>query len=422
MHIKKKIILVSYYGGIDGSCQSEWLDDKIDAINHLDYKIILITSTACKKNHFIKKNDHLKIHKLIRIPSLSAIDNLHEFELNKETNNFFLNFSRLLLGFLGMPFDLVIYLITLGKGEGRWLWSITSFIQILLQKKDDDTLIVSTGGPASAHIAAIIAKILSFKSLKLITELQDPLSGEKIGRNIFSSLYLIMVEIFILKFSDKIIYVTKEAAFKASHKFKKFKNKIFGIYPGSRLFIQNQSLVFNKTEKKITFIHLGSLYSTRNFDILVKAINCDDQISKMIINKEIKFKIVNLGHVAPEIRNRIKKINYIKIFKPRNRIKALNIAKMYDYLLLIQNNDSRSKLTIPYKTYDYLNLNKPIFSLIQNNELKNILKVNGHLTASTSDQTEVNQNLRNIFLNKYEFLGNKTTFQNTKFIKEFIDA
>ena len=29
---QKKILIISYYAGIPGACQSEWLDDKIDSL------------------------------------------------------------------------------------------------------------------------------------------------------------------------------------------------------------------------------------------------------------------------------------------------------------------------------------------------------------------------------------------------------
>ena len=48
--------------------------------------------------------------------------------------------------------------------------------------------IYSTGGPASAHLATIlVSRILKINN---IIELQDPLSGDDIGRNSYSKRYL----------------------------------------------------------------------------------------------------------------------------------------------------------------------------------------------------------------------------------------
>ena len=58
-------------------------------------------------------------------------------------------------------------------------------------------------------------------------------------------------------------------------------------------------------------------------------------------------------------------------------------------LLLIQNNDDRSKVTIPYKTYDYLNLGKPILALQNSTELADLVKNCGHFSASVSDVEEI---------------------------------
>ena len=63
----------------------------------------------------------------------------------------------------------------------------------------------------------------------------------------------------------------------------------------------------------------------------------------------------------------------------------MRLALSYDLLLLVQHTDNRSKLTIPYKTWDYLNLQKPILALLNNNELKTLLDELGHYTCNVND-------------------------------------
>ena len=59
---------------------------------------------------------------------------------------------------------------------------------------------MTSGGPASAHLAGIILGKLF--SVPVIVELQDPLSGEGIGRNDEARGWLYKVEKFIVDYAD----------------------------------------------------------------------------------------------------------------------------------------------------------------------------------------------------------------------------
>ena len=62
------------------------------------------------------------------------------------------------------------------------------------------------------------------------------------------------------------------------------------------------------------------------------------------------------------------------------------------YLLLVQHNDERSKETIPYKFYDYLNLRIPIFAITNNEELNSlILKTGGIVCKADSIDSIYNE-------------------------------
>jgi hypothetical protein len=76
-----------------------------------------------------------------------------------------------------------------------------------------------------------------------------------------------------------------------------------------------------------------------------------------------------------------------------NRQDGLREASKADYLLLVQHSDSRSEETIPYKTYDYLNLGAPIFGVINNPELAELLKDRG-FAGSAKDIDSTKQAIR----------------------------
>lgn len=361
-----KVLIFSYYANLPGACQAEWIDDKLDAINKLNYKYSIITSPSADKINGAIKH--------YRVLSISFRDFQDEFGRCKQRNFSlaFLYFWLPVSFILGNLFDLIQFFVTKGLGEGRWSWGFTSllfgFVSIIREGRPD--IIFSTGGPASAHMSSVLLGRLFNR--KVIIELQDPLSGSDIGRNERARGFLFKLEKFLANNVYKLVYVTKSAQNFAQKQFKT--NNIFHIYPGSKPFLDKKLKFKNKISKKISLIHLGSLYSTRNFDTLLLAFD------KLFQNKKLSptnIEIINLGHVAHDIALKIQKYSFVKIYKPVNRLEALKIASSCDILLLIQNNDKRSSVTIPYKTYDYLNLSLPILGLTNSDEIDSMIVSNG---------------------------------------------
>jgi hypothetical protein len=214
----------------------------------------------------------------------------------------------------------------------------------------------------------------------VVIELQDPLSGDDIGRNKQARGWLYRVEKLIVASADKTVYVTKAAAAFAASQFQS--SRVFCVYPGAKNFaiIPGQQKV--NSNNKIRIIHLGSLYATRNFRPIITAIDSLIESGKLTSSG---FELINLGHVAKEISDEILLKPYVKILPPVSREEALRIAADCDVTLLIQNSDERSKVTIPYKTYDYLNLGNGMLALLNSDELTELLSRCGHIAAPLSD-------------------------------------
>ena len=272
--------------------------------------------------------------------------------------------------------------MTRGVGEGRWSWlisaSLAGLFTILIFKPDK---ILTSGGPASAHLAGlIVGKVFA---LPVIVELQDPLSGEGIGRNSQARGWLYRVEKYILKNATKTVYVTKLAADFARREFGI--GNVQAIYPGSK----NFGLKYRRNKNKsIRIIHLGSLYSTRNFDSIIKALDI------LIVSKKIntnEVELINLGHVSEYERSKLSDKLYVKILSPIPRKEALKYASECDISLLIQHIDKRSNVTIPYKTYDYLNIGNHIMGLLNSEELKNMMVHYGHVAIGIKDTDSICQ-------------------------------
>lgn len=386
----EKILIFSYYSTVPGACQAEWIDDKIEGLIIGRKDVALISSIYGGKSK-------LKISHT-RVPSISLADFLFEIKRARTERNLFhfltLAFVPFALTF-GAVIDLFFLFVTKGIGEGRWSWLISaSLIGVLSILKFKPDKILSTGGPASAHLAGIIlAKLFS---LPIIVELQDPLSGESIGRNKEARTWLYKVEKYIIENVNKVVYVTNAAKRFAENEFKS--SNISYIYPGSKDFGIRSNLN-NRETQILRIVHLGSLYSTRNFDSIISAID------RMILKGEIsaaEIELINLGHVSDDEKRKIKSKTYIKILQPVPRKEALEFASKCNILLLIQHIDNRSKVTIPYKTYDYLNLDNYILALLNSEELKKLISFYGHTAVDVSDVSKISQYLKDVRLKKIQ--------------------
>ena len=73
----------------------------------------------------------------------------------------------------------------------------------------------------------------------------------------------------------------------------------------------------------------------------------------------------------------------------------------FNISLLIQHADSRSETTIPYKTYDYINIGNPILALTNNDELSHLLSENNHIVVDVNNVILIKNTIIKI-LNSYE--------------------
>lgn len=377
---------------------SEWVKDKIYAFKHLDYYPIIITSTINPK--MIEDNV-----KYIRLPSLAPTIFLNELKANIK-DNLIIHFVYLpVVITLGLVFELTERLILKRLGHGIFSWTLSVIIYYIFNFwRYDAKILFSTGGPVSAHASATILGLIS--GLCSIIELQDPLVGSDIGHNKISSRYLLKLEKIIVKYADKIIFVTKKAA--AECKLRYPNNlKIYSTYTSSVDYkIEPYKSFINLELLKI--IHLGTIYATRNYKNLISALQ-----EIKIIQPDLSIHVLNLGIVSIDNLDTFQNNDFEFIIKTRlPRIEGLKLASEFDLLLLIQHTDKRSQLTIPYKTWDYLNLKIPILALTNNPELDRILQNHGHIVAKNDDIRSIELALKNILENYSQIRKNikKNTF------------
>ena len=396
--MKKNFFLISYWINKTGNSPGIMADDIVESLLKLNCKLVILSSYDCMKIQ--KKNiSHF------RVPSISLSDFWVETKNISSAFDLFLFIVLLpcILTF-GVFLDILEKLILKGKSGGKWTWSIlASPVAIILSLTNRFDLIFSTGGPACAHLTGVI--LTFFTKKKLFSQLQDPLFGKDIGRSARSAKYLKLFEKLLLKRCYKLIFVTKSAAEESKIRNDSSKSKIFGIYTGAISQKISYSILKKNIDnkKKIHLTHLGTLYSSRNFKNLIKSIK---NLSNRNLISLSNLRILNLGDIyGEELKKDCTKL-YINWIASIDRHKALKKCLESDILLLIQHTDDRSKLTFPYKLYDYLNIGKIIFALTNNNELKNMLVKRGHICANVKDEKDISKNLLHLIKNNKNISNN----------------
>lgn len=373
-------LVISYFANVRGACQSEWVEDRMAALSKLGIRPALVSS-FCGGRY----KDMLHVRAL----SLSPADLKFELDFILKRNGISGKLFKVLRTLIFLPLYPLYYLETKILniyGESRWSWMPFSILMgLIVALKTKPTFIYSTGGPASAHISAIV--ISKITGIPLMAELQDPLVGDDIGRNALSKKGLKYIEKLIFDNSDKVIFCTQAATDSAAER--QHSDKAVCIYPGSIINMPTSSEFVKNAVCK--FIYLGSLYQSRNLDCFMEALS-------MVFeeNPELKkyFSLDVYGNMNEDIRQRINnfahKVIHLKGLVPRED--ALKHAIESDVLLLVQNTDDRSSTTIPFKTYDYLLLGKKILGLTyKNQELETMMVDHGHLSVAADRPQEIKQ-------------------------------
>lgn len=366
----KKILVISYFPGNESGSMNLWTKDKISELVGLGFEVDLITSPIIKK----KSSKNYRVYNVF---SLNPSSYWNEYKSGQLRVGLFL---IPIVYTVGLLHEILERIVLRRIGHGMWGWTIPSlsYLLTLIITKKYDT-ILSLGGPTSSHLATAIASNLF--SIPCVIEFQDPIVGVDIGHNSRSAYYFLILEKFLVSSRSKIVFVTKQATMECKERHPFAKNINYTYTSSSRLNItQEFSAKSKSTNSLLKLGYYGQIYSSRNYDSLFAAF---DLISKKITN--LNFDLSHYGN-DPKInfKSLSKYLNFtVREILPRDA--AMKEALDLDLLVIIQHTDNRSKLTIPYKTWDYLNLQKPILALLNNDELKELLDDLGHYTCDVNN-------------------------------------
>jgi len=389
MKTKKQILVFSYYAHVPGVCQAEWVDDRIYAFIEKGYQISLISCTYS----YTHTSPHITHHKT---PALSPHGAAYEYTEIRDKRIPVIHGLSYYYTWIMYHLNKILNWLHIRSGEGRWTWFISAFFASLFHIRDKKHIafIYSTGGPPSAHLAALL--LGKIYSKKVIAEFQDPLSGEDIGRSSLSAIGLGFFEKLIIRSATVVIYCTRNAMIFAREQYPNYQSKINFVYPGSSPIsytTQNSDKISNNnTNTRTNISYLGSLYQTRNLDTLMQALR---QLLAEGKNPNVEVNVY--GVMNADIRRRIEQFPYkgfIKLHGHVSRDAALQKAMEANVLLLVQHTDMRSKTTMPFKLYDYLHTGNLILGLIfRNKEIEELLISHGHLVCQADDVESIKDTL-----------------------------
>lgn len=362
-----------------GFSPSEWIDSKLSAARAIGQHVTVVTSADSE----LETCQH---QSLIRIHSLSLRDfRIEQSNLRKRHKRAGF-FSEILANTLGRVFDALFFRIVGSFSDGRWSWVLLSMpVVIYLGLRLRPSVIVATGGPSSALFAAALASFFPGVA-KPVIELQDPFIGSemKVSHRVMSG--MVVAQKLLLRASKKYVVVSEASRAKLVAAFPSFREKVHCIYPYAQP-STDRGRVTEQEERgdTVELLHLGTLYGTRNLGSLFEAI--DFGLREGVFEAG-EFRVVNLGADYTAIE----RLGDYSTLPATGKADAISRASDSDVLLLVQHSDDRSLETIPFKFYDYLNLDKPILVIGRNKEIKALLS-DFDFYADVLDPKEIVQEL-----------------------------
>lgn len=372
---KKCWLILSYRANVEGSACSQHIDDRLPFFREQGIEPILLTGPVGEQS---KSWIHLRTHSLA--PSGIRFELRHFLRKHLHKRWQFKVVETILL-LPVFPFYLLEKIII--NLESEWSWFFLASVRgFFICRRYKPEVMYSTGGSASAHVAALLIK--RWTGIKWLAETQDPLVHDhdwqrsKMVLRVYTWL-----ERKICRRADTFIFLVRSAM---EHTARRVQGNCRGavIYPGSvPAFFQGG--LYTKGDR-CRFAHFGSLAGTRNMVVFFQALR---QVLEEDPSLRGRMQVDLYGSfdgVSEREMERLQLEDLVVRHGSINRQQALTVMQQTDCLLLIQNIIFFSCETIPSKVYEYLLAGRPIIGLLHNNdELESMLTANGHQVVPADD-------------------------------------
>ncbi len=374
---KKCWLILSYRANIPGSACSQHIDDRLPFFRQQGVEPILLSGPVGNPS---KEWIHHRTLSLAPSGIRFELRHLLRKHLHKRWQFKFVETICMVPIF---PFYLLEKIII--NMESEWSWCFLASLRgvILCQQLQPD-VVYSTGGSASAHVAALLIK--RWTGCTWIAETQDPLVHDHGWRRSKRVLQVYKaLEKKICQQADTFVFLVHAAM---HHCKKRTRETCPGavVYPGSIPDLFQQQ--FTKGTR-CHFAHFGSLAGTRNLVPFLQALH--QIISRNQHNAEFRKKIQvdiygSFDGASEREMERLGLRDVVVQHGTVSRQEAMTAMQQSDCLLVIQNIIYFSCETIPSKVYEYLLAGRPIIGLVYNNkELDSMLTKHGHLAVPANN-------------------------------------
>ncbi len=373
---KRCWLILSYAANIAGSACANHIDDRLQPFQEQGIEPLLLSGRLGGR---ITTAPHYRIASFG--PSGWRTELRHFFKRRGNATPWYLKPVKPAATVILAPFYILEKLfIDLDNG---WTWFPLAFFKGLqLCRNRPVERIYSTGGSVSAHIAAGL--IARFTGLPWFAEFQDPLVQREWTRSRRSLIQFTLVERWICKHADGVIFLTT-GAMEAAKKRTELGDRGHVIFPGA-------PAKSAKTDNAppggdiFNIAHFGSLGTSRNLDGVLAGLKL------MVLrnpNLGEGWHLNLYGNIDRGVKAAIAAFPWpqrITFHGMLSRDAAKQAMADTHLLLLIQNVHPVSSETIPSKFYEYLNCGRAILGLsFENPELDAMLHETGHLFAAADD-------------------------------------
>jgi glycosyltransferase involved in cell wall biosynthesis len=378
-------LILSYRTNIPGSAAAQHIDDRLPLLQQAGITPIILSGPVGQR---VQGYRHYRAWSLA--PSGIRFE-LRHFLRHRLQRRWQFKLVETLLLLPVYPFYLLEKILI--NLESEWSWFAGATLHGLwLQFRYRPEVLYSTGGSASAHVAALILKRCT--AVPWIAETQDPLVHDhewSRSRRVFR-LYR-WLENRIARHCDAFVFLTRQALDNARHRISHdFPGAV--IYPGAR--IRQPEYRYTKDEY-CRFAHFGSLAGSRNLLVFAHALHLllQEQPDE---GQRIRIDLYgSLDGASQKLIHQLQLEPLITYHGLVDRQEALGAMERADCLLLIQNTSYFSTETIPSKVYEYFLSGRPILGLIHHNEeLAAMLRAQSHFVTPADNPLEVKNALSEV--------------------------
>jgi hypothetical protein len=295
-----------------------------------------------------------------------------------------------MLGFLLSPL-ILIEKILLGW-YSQWSWALPAAVRgFWLVRRGDIELIYSTGGVASAHLAAYWVHRLT--GCRWIAEVHDPLVVPEHKPKDRQERFLARIEGYICRHASLAWWFTEGALASARQRYPLLKERGLMVLPGAE---PPMVVAPYESGKKCVFGHFGSLSDSRSLSPVIKALaSVLQQAPELGHCVALEIYGCDLDAKAAQDVAQLTLGSVVKSMGRLTREAAMERMQQMDVLLLVHGQRADCLEHIPAKLYEYFWARRPVLALThRNSQLDHLVLSHGGWVAPYVDELAIEQKIK----------------------------